>query len=153
MRTAYGSKRMFRNLKMALVFLIFFISLWFTLFTRRSLASEAILPPADQSQALNMYRKQPKTEMAKVNYLFNRFGKAPVKVIYDGHEYEMPEVVKTAKEFFFRRYHNETAEYWIKNYCYKSDSGNIIMFRLADGSLKPVRDAALEELAVLSKTA
>ena len=148
----HSNRRKFRVVKAVLVPLVFLTALWMTLFSRRGLAFEGGLPPAKESMAYKQYQKQPKSEMAKLNYLFSRFGKAEGQVVYDGHEYEIPEAIKTAKGFLFRRYNKETADYWVKNYCYKSDAGNIIMFKGKDGSLTPVRDAILKELAVLQKT-
>jgi hypothetical protein len=149
--THQSVNRKFKTAKFVLIALMFLAALWCTVFTRRSYALETALPPVKESTAYKAYRNQPKTEMAKINYLFSRFAQADLTVIYDGYEYEMQEAMRLAKSYFFKRYKKEPAEYWIKNYCYKTDSGNIIMFKGKDGSMKPARDTILEELALLHK--
>lgn len=149
--TRQNSRRTLKTAKAVLIALVFLVAMWCTVFARHSYAFETALPPAEQSAAYKAYKNQPKSEMAKINYLFTRFSKAQLTVIYDGYEYEMPEAMKTAKGYFFKKYKKEPAEYWIKNYCYKTDSGNIIMFKGKDGSMKPARDIILGELAALQK--
>lgn len=146
--------RFFVNMKLLLLSLIFLLALGMTVFTKKSIAAtpEVLTQPAQETIAYKQYQKQPKTEMAKVNYLFNRLNKAPAIVLYDGHEYEMQEALKLAKGYFYKHYRKESAEYWIQNYCYKTDAGNVILFKLADGSKVPVRDIALRELNAIQKT-
>lgn len=143
-------KKWVQYVKMALLFSVFFAALWMTVFTRHSLAAEAkdgiSLPPAEQSMAWKQYQLQPKSELTKINYLFSRFSHADAEVIYDGHEYKMPEAIQIARKYFLNHYNKESAEYWVKNYCYKSDAGNLIILRGKNGAMVPARDAVLQEL-------
>ena len=141
--------RFFLNLKWTLLAFVFLTALFMTVFSHKSMAAtpaELQLPPAQETEAFKLYKKQPKSEVAKINFLFYRFNKASAKVLYDGHEYEMPEAMKLAKSYFYKHYSKESAEYWIQNFCYKTDAGNVILLKLADGQKVPARDIALEEL-------
>lgn len=154
MKTFNTQHRFYISLKWALIAAIVLFALGMTLFSKKSFASVAaeIIPSqAQESMAFKQYQKQPKSEMAKINYLFNRLNKSPMKVLYDGHEYEMSEAMKIAKNYLFKHYKKEPADYWIKNYCYKTDNGNVILFKLTDGSKVPVREVALQELSGLEK--
>ena len=148
--------RFFMNLKVTLIAFVFLLALVMTIFSKRSQAapvsaSEIIPVQAQESTAFKQYRQQPKSEITKINYLFSRLSKSPMKVLYDGHEYDMPEAMKLAKSYFYKHYKKESAEYWVKNYCYKTDSGNVILFKLTDGKTVPVREVALQELNGLEK--
>ena len=153
MRVIRVNHQFFVNMKLILLGLIILTALGMTVFSRKSMAAglEILSQPVQETAAFKQYQKQPKSEMAKVNYLFNRLNKAPAKVIYDGHEYEMQEAVKLAKSYFYKHYSKESAQYWIQNYCYKTDSGNVIFLKLADGSKVTMRDVALQELNILEK--
>lgn len=148
--------RFFVNAKWMLIALVMILALGMTVFSRKSFAgvsAEMVPSQTQESVAFKQYTKQPKTEMAKINFLFNRLNKSPMKVLYDGHEYEMPEAMKIAKSYLFKHYKKESAEHWIKNYCYKTDNGNVILFKLSDGQKVPVREVALQELNALEKIA
>lgn len=154
MAILHSHHRFFYSIKWFLIALIFLAALGMTVFSKKgysAVEAEIIPPSAQESIAFKQYQKQPKTEMAKINYLFNRMNKSPMKVLYDGHEYEMQEAMKIAKKFLFKNYKKEPAEYWIKNYCYKTDNGNVILFKTTQGQTLPVREVALQELRGLEK--
>lgn len=147
----YHTKKGYRHARVALVAAIMFLALLMTLGAKRGQAFEASLPPVEEAPAFRQYKMQPKSELAKINFLFNHFSKADLTVIYDQREYQMKEAIKLAKDYLYKHYHKEPAEYWIKNYCYKSNGGAVIKFKDKDGVTKPLRDVALEELRALEK--
>src|SRR5258708_861222 len=107
-------------------FLFLFVFL-FLLSSHRGFSFDLSLPPAQEDPAYKQYQKQSQSELAKINYLFNRFSRAPLEVLYDSYDYKMPEAIKMAKSYLYQHYHKEKAEYWIKNYCYRSDGGQVIL--------------------------
>ena len=110
------------------------------------------LPPMQESMAFKQFSRQPKSELAKLNYLLTRFQEAEAQVVYDGHHYEVDEAIRLAKTFLYKRYNREPADYWVKKYCYKTDHGNVILFKTEDGTTNPMRELVLDELVRLNES-
>ena len=130
---------------------LFFILALVSWMSVSAYAFDISLPPPQQSQAYQQFVKQPKSELSKLIYLLNRLKGATGEVIYDGHHYEAGEAVRITKDYLLKNYHKETADYWIKRYCYKSEAGQVILVKAPDGESRPVSDVVLEELTVLEK--
>jgi hypothetical protein len=109
-------------------------------------------PVQAESKAYKQWKNQPKSELADLLYLLNRLNESTMIVIYDGVEYKADKAARLAKNFLVKNYHKESAEYWIQNYCYKSQTGqSIIQVRSTDGTIRPARDVIIEELAILKQ--
>ena len=124
-------------------------ALFLFLLSSSAFAFETALPPLQDSPAYQQFSKQPKSELAKLVFLLNRFKEAKSTVIYDSNSYTAQEASKLAKDFLMRNYHKETAEYWVKNYCHKTKKGNVILLKGSDEDTKPALELALEELTML----
>ena len=112
-------------------------------------AFETALPLLESSPAFKQFEKQPKSELAKLIFLLSRFKEAKTTVIYDSREYTAAEASRLAKDYLVRHYHKETADYWIRKYCYKTDSGNLIQLKGADSEMRPALEFSLAELKAL----
>lgn len=112
-------------------------------------AFEPALPALTESQAYKLYTRQPKSELSKLLYLMNRFKEGEIQVVYNGQHYESEEAFRLARDFLRKNYKKESAEYWIKKYCTRTDKGSVILFKDAQNKTRPAADAAMEELQAL----
>ena len=101
-------------------------------------------------QAETLEIKKPLSELAKLNHLFDKYKATDVRVVTDGITRSTWSFALWARGFLKRSYNmGDDAAFWVRRYTYRSDKGNIIYFRYADGSLRLMRDVFLEELANL----
>jgi hypothetical protein len=109
------------------------------------------LTPFRESEAFQRYLRGPRSELAKLLFLINRFRDTEYKVIFNGNTYDANTAVKYARDFIYKRYRNEPAGRWVKIHAYRSDpGGKIIYLKDPEGAMRPVRDALLEELDALN---
>lgn len=107
-------------------------------------------PALEESRAYQQYQLRPKTELSKLIFLIDRFGPTELQVIYDDIYYPAPLASKIVRAYVAVNYHNETADYWMKNYATISIfSGKPVWLKLPDESFIRARDLFLEELAEL----
>lgn len=104
-----------------------------------------------ESKAFQLYSKQPKSELSKLLFLMNRFKESKALVLYNGYEYQAPEAMRLARNYLMKKYKKEEAAFWVKKYCYKTNSGSVILLKAPDGKTRPALDVAVEELATLEK--
>ncbi len=135
-------------MKQTVVFFALFLGLAFPL-----QAFEAALPAMSDSQAYKLYARQPKSELSKLLYLMNRFKEGRVGVIYNGQHYKSEEAFRIARDFLRKNYKKESAEFWIKKYCTRTDKGGVILFKDANNDTRPAAEAAMEELQALEGAA
>jgi len=113
-------------------------------------ASEAIFVPIKKSNAYAKFLKRPQSELSKLIFLIDRFQESDVLVIYDGYEHDPGDAALQAKKYLRKNYQNKMdAERWLKVHSYRSDSGNVMIFKYPDGDTRPVRDVLLEQLDLL----
>jgi len=71
-------------------------------------------------------------------------------VIYEGREYGINVALIKARQVLKDQYKDENAIEWIKTHLYRSpSSGEIIYLKSANGEVKPLRDAFVEDLKSL----
>lgn len=134
-------------MKKRVLFAVIFLS-----FASIAGAFEPALPALTESQAYKLYTRQPKSELSKLLYLMNRFKEGNLQVVYNGQHYASDEAFRIARDFLRKNYKKESAEYWIKKYCTRTDKGSVILFKDAKNQTRPAADAAMEELKNIQKT-
>lgn len=114
--------------------------------------SEEGLPPIEESEAFRRYLRRPKTELARLLYLADRFLNTEFQVIYNGHPYDSNTAVKYARSYIFKNHKKEKAESWIKVHAHRAgNSGEIIYVKYPSGAKRPAREFLLEELQRLDE--
>jgi hypothetical protein len=122
------------------------------LWAGRGLAFNYELSPLEESSAYRQFSRRPSSELTKLLYLIDRFKDTQVIVVYDGANYEAREAARIAKKFLMSNYKKETAEFWVRKYCFRSESANRwILFKAPDGSAGKAGEILLAELELLHR--
>ena len=112
------------------------------------------LLPLEQSKAFQQYLTRPETEYSKIIFLIDRFGEAPIEIVYDGNYFNAVFSSKVARWFLGRNYRKETAREWILKWCNVAIfSGNLIWVKLPNGTFVLSREVLLDELKSLETRA
>lgn len=107
-------------------------------------------PPIEDTPAYRQFSRRPSSELTKLLYLIDRFKDTQVIVVYNGANYQAPEAARIAKKFLMSNYKRETAEFWIRKYCFRSEPANRwILFKAPDGSVGKAGEILLSELKLL----
>lgn len=86
-------------------------------------------------------------ELAKILQVMDHYKTANIEVIYDGKTLTAAEMFQRAKQYVLSHYEKgRTAEEFVSEYCYRSEKGEIIYFKYADGTTRLMRDVFLEDL-------
>lgn len=113
----------------------------------------ADLTPASESEAYERFkRRKSKTELSKLLYLMDRFKVADFKVRYAGSWYDATWAMKQARSYLKRYYDGEDSSEFVHKHAYRPRFGDgIVYLKLADGEVRLLRDALLEELEILNQ--
>lgn len=104
-------------------------------------------PSLRTERLLEEIRHGLRPEMAKLLFITERYRDSDFKVIFDGMEYRVNEMLSRARTYLARNYRGEPAERWIRTHLYRSsERGEVIYLKAPDGSRRPLRDVFLEEL-------
>ena len=99
------------------------------------------------SVAYARYQSRPKTQLSELVYLMDRFNVPGVEIKVDGDTFNAEKAFPYWKISLSVSYEKETAQDWVRRYCYRSDQTNkVIYMRVNGGDCKPARDVFLEEL-------
>lgn len=110
------------------------------------------LPPLEDSPAYRQFSRRPPSELTKLLYLIDRFRDTQVTVVYNGSNYDAREAARIAKKFLMSNYKKETAEFWVRKYCFRSEPANRwILFKAPDGSVAKAGEILLAELQRLDR--
>lgn len=104
--------------------------------------------PMPQSRALQRFQNRPVSELSKLLYLVDRLGETDVQIVYEKNTYYSKLVLPVARWYLSQHYDKkDSAEAWLSKWCYRSlGSGEPVLVKYKDGSLRSARDLLLEEL-------
>ena len=110
------------------------------------------LEPLETSKAYQEFLKKPANDLAKMICVLNYFRTAPVVVQYEGIDYPAQLAYPVGLVYLMTNYRNEDPQAWIKKNCYRTLSGNsIIYLKFQDGKTRPARDVLLEKFRELEE--
>ena len=96
-------------------------------------------------------------ELTRLITVMDKYRNEPIEIIWEGSQSTPVAFWLFAKDFLRRNYRlGDNPEEWVQTHCYRTAEGRIIYFKFPDGTIRPMRDVFLEELAALrmkSKTA
>ncbi len=112
-----------------------------------------VFPPVENSRAFQQYKTRPLTDLSRLIYLIDRFGELDISIRYDNYDYNSQFAARIARWFLSRRYHGESVDKWIMQWCNTSiGTGNLIWVKLPDGNFRLAREILFDEIQVLDKT-
>ena len=134
-------------------FVVFiFISLTLAGQAEQAAQTDNLFPASEDSLALKHYLHGPRSELAKLLYLMDRFRTTEFAVVYNGNTYDAPTAVKFARQYLAKNYGQEKAENWIQAHAYRvNGSGPVILVKFTNGKPRPLRDVLLGELESLKR--
>lgn len=127
-----------------------FAALLFLSFTHSDSGKNLLFHYGD-SEAYKHYASGPRNELAKLICVLDFFKNRKLKIVVDGHEYEAYSTLKGSKSDLMAGYRNEKADYFIREYFYRSDAGDIMYLKFSNGELLPLRDFLLDQIAKIEE--
>lgn len=110
------------------------------------------LEPLAESRAYKDFLKKPANDLAKMICILNYFRTAPVVVQYEGIDYPAQLAYPVGLVYLMTNYRGEDPNAWVKKNCYRTLSGNnIIYLKFEDGKVRPARDVLLEKFQELEE--
>jgi len=110
------------------------------------------LEPLAESQAYKDFLKKPANDLAKMICILNYFRTAPVVVQYEGIDYPAQLAYPVGLVYLMTNYRGEDPKVWVKKNCYRTLSGDsIIYLKFENGKVRPARDVLLEKFQELEE--
>lgn len=114
--------------------------------------SEDGLPPLEKSPAYQRFTRGPRSEMAKLLLLLDRFHNTDYAVIFNGTTYDANTAIQHGRSYLRKNYDDEKADAWLKVHAYYAGpDGKFIYVLYPSGKRRPMAEVLLEELAALNR--
>ena len=114
--------------------------------------SDGALPPLEESPAYQRFLRGPRTEMAKLLFILDRFHNTDYTVTFNGATYDANTAVRFGRDYLRKFYGGEKADEWLKIHAYHAGpDGRLIYIKSPSGEWRPMAEVFLEELEALNQ--
>ena len=114
--------------------------------------SDDALSPLEESPAYQRFVRGPRTEMAKLLFILDRFHNTGYTVTFNGATYDANTAIRLGRNYLRKFYGGEKADEWLKIHAYHAGpDGKLIYIKYPSGKRRPMAEVFLEELGALNQ--